>query len=56
MSNFDYAGPLTEALLLGNVAMYTGEEILWDGERLEVTNSEKAQALVRRTYREGWSW
>jgi predicted dehydrogenase len=55
-SDFSYGGPLTEALLLGNIAMYTGEEIQWDGKGLEVTNSEKAQHLVRREYRKGWAW
>jgi hypothetical protein len=53
-SNFSYAGPLTEALLLGNVAMYAGKEILWDAESGEVTNCDEANELIRRTYREGW--
>jgi predicted dehydrogenase len=54
MSNFSYAGPLTETLLLGNVAMYTGSRIFWDGPACRVTNSEAANALIRRSYREGW--
>ncbi len=55
LSNFSYAGPLTETLLLGNVAMYAGKKIEWDGEDGCVTNCPEADALVRRTYREGWT-
>jgi predicted dehydrogenase len=55
MSNFSYGGPLTEALLLGNVAMYTGQMVLFDGEDCRITNSELADSLLRRRYREGWS-
>ncbi len=54
MSNFSYAGPLTETLLLGNIAMYTGKKILWDGPNCKVTNCPEGDALVRRTYRKGW--
>ena len=54
MSNFDYAGPLTEFVLLGNVASRAGEPIEWDAEELKVTNSKKADALIRREYRKGW--
>ncbi len=52
-SNFDYAGPLTEAVNLGNVAVrMPGTRIEWDGPKLQVTNSEEANALLRREYRE----
>jgi len=54
MSSFAYAGPLTETLLLGNIAMYTGKTILWDGPKCEITNCPEGQALVRRKYRKGW--
>ena len=52
--NFDYSGALTEAVLLGNVAYRAGERIEWDGEKCEVTNSKKANSLVRKEYRKGW--
>ncbi|MEW6742549.1 MAG: Gfo/Idh/MocA family oxidoreductase [Planctomycetota bacterium] len=54
ISNFSYAGPLTEVLLLGNIAMYVGHMVLFDGERCRITNSELADSLIRREYRKGW--
>ncbi len=54
-SNFDYSGPLTESVLLGNLAVRTGEKIEWDAENLVAKNSERASRLVRGAYREGWS-
>jgi len=55
-SNWDYAGPLTEMVLLGNLAIRTGEQILWDGKNMKVTNNVKgAQEMVQRQYRNGWS-
>jgi hypothetical protein len=54
-SHFDYAGPLTEAVLLGTVAIRVpGETLRWDAAGLRVTNSAKANALLRKTYRKGW--
>ncbi|MBI4880971.1 MAG: Gfo/Idh/MocA family oxidoreductase [Planctomycetes bacterium] len=54
LSNFSYAGPLTEALLIGNIAMYCGEMILWDGEACRVRGNQLANSLVRREYRHEW--
>jgi predicted dehydrogenase len=56
MSNFvDYAGPLTELVLLGNVAMRVGERFTWDSEKLQANVAAAAQ-YVRRPYRKGWEW
>ena len=41
-------------MLLGNVAYRTGERIEWNGEKCEVSNSKKANALIRKEYRKGW--
>ncbi len=61
-SNFDYAGPLAEAVLLGNVALrvqlreeLTRARLLWDGPNLKVTNLEEANKFIRREYRPGWA-
>ena len=61
-SNFDWAGPLTEAVLLGNVALrsqlredLTLMKLLWDGPNLKFSNSEAANAFLRREYRTGWA-
>ncbi|HRU14424.1 MAG TPA: Gfo/Idh/MocA family oxidoreductase [Anaerohalosphaeraceae bacterium] len=54
-SNFDYAGPFTEMVLMGNLALfYPGQKLLWDGEAMRVTNVEEANQYVRPPYREGW--
>jgi len=55
MSNFDYAGPLTETVVLGCVAMRARKRILWDGEQMKVTNCSEANNYLRREYRKGWS-
>jgi len=54
-SNFEYSGPLSETVLMGNLAVrYPGRELFWNGEAMEVTNDPDANAYVRREYREGW--
>jgi hypothetical protein len=54
-ANFDYAGPLTEAVLLGSVASrFPQQELKWDGAGLKFTNVEAANQFVRRAYRAGW--
>ena len=60
-SNFDWAGPLTEVVLLGNVALRAGlrdeltrMKLLWDPVNFKFTNLEDANEYLRREYREGW--
>jgi predicted dehydrogenase len=53
--NFDYAGALTEAVLLGNVAFRTGKKLQWDPVKLKASNCPEAETFIRRPYREGWS-
>ena len=57
-SNFDYAGPLTEMVTMGNLAIRpenVGKKLEWDGANMRVTNDEKANEFVQMHYREGWS-
>jgi hypothetical protein len=61
-SNFAWAGPLAEAVLLGNVALrvqlrtlLTRYKLLWDAPNLRITNLEEANKFIRREYRQGWS-
>ncbi len=54
MSNFDYAATMTEAMLLGNVAVRLGKAIDYDGESGRVTNIPEAAALLNPAHREGW--
>jgi len=53
-SNFDIAGPLTEAFLLGNVAIRSGKKIEWDGAKLRCTNNKDADQFIKGEYRRGW--
>jgi predicted dehydrogenase len=54
-SNFGYAGTLTEAMLLGNVAVRLGKAIEYDAASGRVTNCPDADRFVRPEYRSGWS-
>ncbi len=55
-ANFDYAGPLTEAVLLGCLAsVLPGKDLEWDAAALTFKNSPEANALIgRSSYRKGW--
>ncbi len=56
ISNFDYAGPFAEMVLLGNLAVrFPERRLLWDGPNMKVTNDAEAQAFVKRDYRAGWT-
>ncbi len=53
--NFAYAGPLTEAVLLGNVATrYPGVTLEWDSAAMRLPSKPEAERLLRRQYRKGW--
>jgi predicted dehydrogenase len=52
--HFGYAGPLTEAVLLGNVAYRAGTPIEWDAAALKVPNAPQAERFLRREYRSPW--
>ena len=53
-SSFDYAGPFTEWIILGNLALRYDGKLLWDGEKMKVTNVPAANKWVKRDYRKGW--
>jgi hypothetical protein len=70
-SPFEFAGPFTEAVLMGNLAIraymhqekdsegrtiYPGrKKLLWDAENMRITNFDLANEFVMRTYRSGWT-
>jgi hypothetical protein len=66
-SPFDYAGPLTETILMGNLALrshyvkdangkFTGrKKLLWDAANMKITNFDDANQFVKRNYRQGWT-
>ena len=69
-SSFDYSGPLTEAVLMGNLAIRSYQtftkgsgrrrefigrrRLLWDGNAMKITNFDEANEFVSRKYRRGW--
>ncbi len=53
-SNFDFAGPLAETVLAGNVAIRVGKRLEWDGPNMKATNAPEADKYIRRSYRDGW--
>jgi predicted dehydrogenase len=55
MSNFEHAGPFTEFVLLGNVAIRTQKKIEWDAEALKAKGCPEADPYIKREYRKGWS-
>lgn len=67
-SPFDFAGPVTEAVLMGNLAIrsyqlkgpdgnrYPGrKKLLWDAKNMKITNFDEANAFVKRDYRAPWT-
>ncbi|MBU0639742.1 MAG: Gfo/Idh/MocA family oxidoreductase [Planctomycetes bacterium] len=52
-SNFAYAGPFTETVLLGNIALRVGHRLEWDGAKMAFTNTA-ANQYVSKEYRSGW--
>ena len=66
-SSFDYAGPLTETILMGNLALrawnvkddkgvFIGrKKLLWDAENMKITNFEEANQHVKREYKNNYS-
>src|SRR5216117_2237502 len=53
-SNFDYAGALTEANHLGNLAYRLGKKLEWDPVNLRARNCPEADRFIAKQYREGW--
>ena len=52
---FEWAGPLSEIVLLGNIAIRTGKRIEWDGPNMRITNNRDANKFVKEAYYNGWS-
>ena len=54
-SNFDYSGPMTETVLLGNVAIRAGKKLEWDGKNMKAKNAPEADKFINYQYRDGWT-
>ena len=56
VSNFEYSGPLTEVVLLGNLAVRApGRRLQWDSSNLRVSNIPELNRFIHPEYREGWA-
>ena len=53
--HFGYSGPLTESVLLGNVAYRVGKKLEWDAKNLKARNCPEAVEFIQHKYRQGWS-
>jgi len=54
-SNFDYSGPFTEWVVMGNLSLhFPGQKLEWDAKNMKVTNVAEANKYVMREYRKGW--
>ncbi|MHC4744750.1 MAG: gfo/Idh/MocA family oxidoreductase, partial [Planctomycetota bacterium] len=53
--SFDHASLITEAVLLGNIAIRVGKTLRYDGEEMRFVNNDKANGYLRPNYRAGWS-
>jgi predicted dehydrogenase len=54
-SPFEYAAVLTESLLLGNVALRTGQPVEWDAAQMRAVNNPAAEVCIRPEFRKGWT-
>ena len=52
--NFDYTGPMTEAILLANMAYRVGKEFEWDAKAMKAKGCPDADAHIHPEYRKGW--
>jgi predicted dehydrogenase len=67
-SPFDYAGPLTETILMGNLALsawnikdakggFPGrKKLLWDAQNMRITNFDEVNKFVKKEYRKGYKF
>ena len=54
LSNFSHAGPFTEAILTGDLALRLARPIQWDARNMRAIGTPEADALIHRTYRGGF--
>lgn len=54
-SDFSYAAPFNEVVLLGNVALRAGTRIEWDSVAMKIPNAPEAEKFLEQPFREGWT-
>ena len=55
-SNFDYAAPMTEVMLLGVIAVNHGGKIEWDPKNMTITNRPELNKYLKEPARKGWEY
>ena len=55
-SNFDYAAPLTEMVLLGAIAQRTGKNIQWDSKQMKIKGMPELDSLIKEPTNNGWEY
>ena len=56
VDNFDYAGPMTETVLLGVLSLRSpGNRLEWDSDQMKVKNAPELNQFVHKEYRAGWT-
>lgn len=55
-SNFAYSAPMSETILLGNIAVRMGRRLDWDGASFRFTNLNEANQFLTKEYRTGWKF
>ena len=53
-SNFSYAGPFTEWVVLGAISVHFEGKLLWDPAKMEFTNNKEATRYIKPAFRAGW--
>jgi len=54
LAGFEYSGPFTESLLVGNLAVRLGRSVVWDARKMRATNAPEADRYINKSYRKGW--
>jgi hypothetical protein len=55
-SNFSIAGPFTEWIVMGVIALHFEGKLEWDSAKMQFTNNAEANKYVKPTFRKGWSF
>ena len=54
-SNFGVAGPMTEWILLGTIALRVEGRLEWDSSKMRITNNAEANKYIRPFVKKGWT-
>jgi hypothetical protein len=55
-SNFSVAGPFTEWIVMGCIALHFEGKLEWDSARMQFSNNKEANAYVKPKFRKGWKF